>query len=501
MDFNKLMNTMRELDGVTQHATNESGGMMPGMPTMVNPEPMESSSPEVPPVSMDVSINAQGLDNIEGIINLFKKVNPDMISQGGEEIPSMDIVAPGIIDAEPEMDAPGIEIGPIDAPGMEIEPIDGPIDGPMDGPFDAEPDTDNDAVVDPAEKDSADAEFDTELGNVTRNAFGPQDDTDDTDAANDALADEPAPEPEEELPTDSDSDNDGDSDDEEKDEAWDNSPQEKTYDIDTMVNRLSGGLNDTGAKTYPKVSQGDNPMQPVEEADSGISPEALQGLEELSMDELMQKAAELIKQSKMTDRKKIALLRNVNKSYSPKNILGLLWNSVLGKEGLHAMGSGWSRRFENKEQKVKSIKEQLWAALNEKKGITNEGLFDEHDMITSIRIGDEDPEVGVEFNVGGSHRAATRFEPEEFAEIEITKVTDIETGQDYSDYVYNNRDVFDALHAEISEKLNDDGADDEDNRRPWQHQRFEDNTEEGIDINNVKADTDDLDSLKKLSGL
>ena len=275
----------------------------------------------------------------------------------------------------------------------------------MDAPsFDAEPEPDNDAIVDPAEKDSdeQDAEFDAELGNLTKNAFGPQDDEPEVsqDDADDALADEPAPEPEEELPTDdNDSGAEAETDDEEKDEAWDNSPDEKEFDIDTMVNRLSGGLNDKGSKTYPKVSQGDNPMQQVE-----------------------------------------------------------------------------------------SIKEQLWAALNEKKGITNEGLFDDYDMTTSIRIDDEDPEVGVEFEVGGSYRAATRYDPEEFPEIEIIKVTDLETGQDYTDYVHNNSQVFDELHKEIEEKLNDDGHDDEDNRRPGRgYQRFEDDEQ--------------LDSIKKLSKL
>lgn len=55
---------------------------------------------------------------------------------------------------------------------------------------------------------------------------------------------------------------------EETDENWDNTPDTKVQDTDTLVNFHSGGLN-RQKKTFPKVAGGDNPMQATEDlADS-----------------------------------------------------------------------------------------------------------------------------------------------------------------------------------------------------------------------------------------
>ena len=47
--------------------------------------------------------------------------------------------------------------------------------------------------------------------------------------------------------------------DEQKEETFANEPEEKVQDIDSLVNKHSGGLN-RQKKTYPKVASGDNPM-------------------------------------------------------------------------------------------------------------------------------------------------------------------------------------------------------------------------------------------------
>ena len=47
--------------------------------------------------------------------------------------------------------------------------------------------------------------------------------------------------------------------DEQKEETFANEPEEKVQDIDSLVNKHSGGLN-RQKKTYPKVASGDNPI-------------------------------------------------------------------------------------------------------------------------------------------------------------------------------------------------------------------------------------------------
>jgi len=77
MDFNQLMTRMRELDQpVGEQTTNEmgcGGDTPPAMPT--------ASTPPTAPPSMSLNLNAQGMDNIESLMKLMTRVNPDMINQ------------------------------------------------------------------------------------------------------------------------------------------------------------------------------------------------------------------------------------------------------------------------------------------------------------------------------------------------------------------------------------------------------------------------------------
>lgn len=67
-DFNQLMSTMRALDTGADRSLTESECAT---------NPISATTPNNQP-TMNVSISAQGIDNIETMMKLFQKVNPDM---------------------------------------------------------------------------------------------------------------------------------------------------------------------------------------------------------------------------------------------------------------------------------------------------------------------------------------------------------------------------------------------------------------------------------------
>lgn len=89
MDFHQLLAKMQELDTPTTSAPEVQAAEDCGMPPPGIP-PMDK--PDTPPPSMSVNLNAQGLDNIEDMMKLFQKVNPDMMGPK-EPAPSMSIAA------------------------------------------------------------------------------------------------------------------------------------------------------------------------------------------------------------------------------------------------------------------------------------------------------------------------------------------------------------------------------------------------------------------------
>jgi hypothetical protein len=91
MDFNQLMARMRELDQPTQEGC---GDAMPSMPTMNN-------EPPVPPPSMSVNLNASGMDNIESLLKLMTKVNPDMMPKDPMPMPTLS-APPSIMSIKPQ---------------------------------------------------------------------------------------------------------------------------------------------------------------------------------------------------------------------------------------------------------------------------------------------------------------------------------------------------------------------------------------------------------------
>jgi hypothetical protein len=226
MDFNQLMARMRELDSPTESQTVEGGcGVMPtAMPT--------PSQPETPPPSMTVNLNAHGMSDIESMMKLFQKVNPDMMPKDPMPMPSMS--APSSImsigpDAGPK---------PINKllPDLSDEP-----EGPKQDSADLPPEHDKDHdLVKTLDKDG-DGDHDMDDHEI--------DDEDDED-------------------------------DEENKEAYSNEPDEQEYSIDKTV--FGGNDLHKEKKTYPKVAGGDNPMQKMESGDlrAQIRAELLQRLAE-----------------------------------------------------------------------------------------------------------------------------------------------------------------------------------------------------------------------------
>jgi len=87
MDFNKLMSRMRDLDQPTAEAIDtESCAMTPPMSTSTPVPP----APSTPPPSMSVNLNAQGMENIESMMKLFQRVNPDMMPKVSAPMPPAD---------------------------------------------------------------------------------------------------------------------------------------------------------------------------------------------------------------------------------------------------------------------------------------------------------------------------------------------------------------------------------------------------------------------------
>ena len=137
MNFNELMQKMRELDQPTTEACGDSPMPM-SMPMGMPPMP---EKPDTPPPSMSLNLNAQGMDNIEELMKLMTKVNPDMINQPATSPATT-------IEIEP-MDKPlgglgslgNLDAGPLKMlPPMDSEPHDEPDADNMGGPSDMDAD-------------------------------------------------------------------------------------------------------------------------------------------------------------------------------------------------------------------------------------------------------------------------------------------------------------------------------------------------------------------------
>jgi hypothetical protein len=250
MDFNQLMSKMRELD---QPALEACGDPVSMPPSPMSPPGQQMQPPPAHP-SMSVNLNAQGMDNIESLMKLITKVNPDMINQPNGGLPPMpSLTPPGatITSIKPELpplkmlpdfdkeEPPEMKFGGpsgINAPDMDMDNDNKP-GGEMDSDYN------DDGKLDRHEKDHAAEKPLLKTLDLDKDGDHDMDDHD--------------------MEKDSD-DGDDKSDDEKKKEAWDNEPDESEKSIDYMNNQLAGGMNRPKA-TFPKVADGDNPMQRVKE--------------------------------------------------------------------------------------------------------------------------------------------------------------------------------------------------------------------------------------------
>jgi hypothetical protein len=215
MDYNRLLQRLAELDQpTTESAVSECGEMMPAVP---------NAPPPAPP-SMSVNLNAQGMDNIEQLMKLMTKVNPDMINPAAPPAPT---AAPML---KLPIDMDGKDDGPLDGDKSEVAPL---------------------AAVGAGLGKAAAAG----AGALARGAGM---------ALGKSAAAAAAPAAAASMPTDTDSDSNisVDPGSEFSHEDYANEPDEEYKDIDYITNKLAGGLNKPKG-TYPKVATGDNPMQKI----------------------------------------------------------------------------------------------------------------------------------------------------------------------------------------------------------------------------------------------
>ena len=122
---------MQELDRPATEACGDSP-MSPSMPmSMPMSMPPMPEKPDTPPPSMSLNLNAQGMDNIEELMKLMTKVNPDMINQPAPM---------SSISIEP-MDKPMGGLPPLKMlPDMDSKPHSEPDADNMGGPSDMDAD-------------------------------------------------------------------------------------------------------------------------------------------------------------------------------------------------------------------------------------------------------------------------------------------------------------------------------------------------------------------------
>ena len=148
MDFQQLLAKMVEIDRPATESMNAAVAECP--PAMGPAEPpmggMQQQQPPAHP-SMSVNLNAQGMDNIESLMKLMTKVNPDMINQPKDGMPPMS----GLTPSGPSI----MKLGNLDSGPLKMLPdMDGSNDKMPGGKMDT--DYNDDGKLDRHEKAHAD---------------------------------------------------------------------------------------------------------------------------------------------------------------------------------------------------------------------------------------------------------------------------------------------------------------------------------------------------------
>jgi hypothetical protein len=209
MNFNELYKRINNIDKGLTECGEPMGAMMGNQPT-------------TPPPTMSVNFNAQGMDNIKSMMDLWTKVNPDMMPAGGlPPTPSL---------SDPSMSK---------TPTLQLTP-----------PMGASSDDIDD--LSPSDLGDNDLDIDIDGDDTPDIAIG----SDDRDDVSTAMGD-----------IDGDGDHDMDDHDAEKKEQYANSPDEHTDDHLKMIKNLAGGMNREKTMVKHSYKQGDNPMAMPESED------------------------------------------------------------------------------------------------------------------------------------------------------------------------------------------------------------------------------------------
>lgn len=148
MNFEQLMQKMRELDAPVAEQTVEECGEPMGMTPPMSPA--MDDKPDTPAPTMSVNINAHGMDDISELMALLTKVNPDMLNQkDANPMPTLgaEPTIASIASTKPEL--PPLKMLPLDdidePEGDHPEPDADNMGGPSDGDADNEPEADSDS--------------------------------------------------------------------------------------------------------------------------------------------------------------------------------------------------------------------------------------------------------------------------------------------------------------------------------------------------------------------
>lgn len=227
-NFTDLYKKIYDLDKPIVESTVAECGEPMGMPA--------TSTPTNPP-SMSVNLNAQGMDDIEELMKLITKVNPDM-EKPDASLPSLVPPGPSIASIKPELPPlkmlPDMDADNDEMPGGEIDSI-SKAQGDVDGDGDHDMD-DHDAEDKPEDKEKEEAAVEPEgeeddIMTHLNKELKPFDDQQAADA--------------------------------EKDEDFQDAsttPDPEFKNADYMVNKLAGGLNKPKTMTKHGYQQGDNPL-------------------------------------------------------------------------------------------------------------------------------------------------------------------------------------------------------------------------------------------------
>ena len=332
MDFNQLLSRMKELDQPTVSPVEASVAEQCGPTTMPPVGGMPSSMNDQPPPahpSMSVNLNAQGMDNIESLLKLMTKVNPDMINQpsGMPSAVTTMTAMPSLVPPGPSISNIG-DLGNLDSGPLKMLPD---LDKEPEGDH-SEPDADN--IGGPSDMDADNMPAMMKIGGDDKGEEGPE---------NKEPEDEKDEEPKRQ---------------EKKTDEWANEPDPELKSTDYMLNKLSGGLGRQQTMTKHGYQQGDNPLAMRENLRASIKQELAQRLAEAKSEKFdplkhvknptkgEKDAAKDVKRGSYADRaamlksaEKDGRLKEANISELSKDTLKS-YQDKAGKEIVHTMTSG-----------------------------------------------------------------------------------------------------------------------------------------------------------------